>query len=461
MATLKVDLSHPGHYFAVGAIGLSTESNELETGRLDAAHDSLVRLMRLLGPSVLRVGGNSVDRSWWSTTGKTPPTWATSTVTPGDLYALRGLLVATGWRVLLGVDLGHFEPARAAEEARVASEILGSYLLGIEIGNEPDGYSGMDDDLRPASYDVEEYLREVEVYDKMLSAAVPGVAIYGPALGKIGWLAQMGAAASVFSEITQHYYPPVTCPAGPSDSVVHQPTVSELLSPAVRQQEDEILDMLGAVSVQADRPTRIGETGDGPCDGNSPSSPTLGSALWSLDWALRAASSGVTGLNFHGHFGLCGPDNQSPICAPSAAAASVGDVVPQAEYYGLLAASRLEGGRFVPVTVTSDSALTNMTTWATVAPNGTLRIVIDNLATTGFAQRILLPAPGHRATEESLVGPSANARSGISLGAAPVTSAGRWRPRRTTLYRAAGSFHLVVSPATAVVISLRREPASS
>ena len=101
-------------------MGLSTEASELETDHLSAAHDRLVRLMRLLGPSVLRIGGNSVDLSWWDSDGEPPPPWATSTVTPADLATLRGLLTATGWRVLLGVDLGHFEPVRAADEARYA-----------------------------------------------------------------------------------------------------------------------------------------------------------------------------------------------------------------------------------------------------------------------------------------------------------------------------------------------------
>jgi hypothetical protein len=114
-AVLRVDTSRPGDDFEVGAVGLSTEAEELSSGHLSADHPSLVRLMRLLGPAVLRIGGNSVDLSWWTSSGEPPPPWATNTVTPTDLRVLHGLLTATGWRVLLGVDLGHFEPARAAD----------------------------------------------------------------------------------------------------------------------------------------------------------------------------------------------------------------------------------------------------------------------------------------------------------------------------------------------------------
>jgi hypothetical protein len=130
-ATLTIDTAQPGNAFDVGAVGLSTEADELPTDHLSATHHRLVGLMRLLGPSVLRIGGHSVDLSWWTSREETPPPWATSTITPTDLSALQGLLAATGWRVLLGVDFGHFEPARVAEEARYAQQILGPELMGI------------------------------------------------------------------------------------------------------------------------------------------------------------------------------------------------------------------------------------------------------------------------------------------------------------------------------------------
>jgi hypothetical protein len=457
-AVLRVDTKQPGNAFDLGAVGLSVDANELGTGHLSADHPSLVRLMRLLGPAVLRIGGSSVDLSWWTSTGEPPPAWATNTATPRDLYALRGLLHATGWRVLLGVDLGHFEPVRAADEARIAQQILGAGLLGVEIGNEPNNYRDKNSKviLRPPTYGVGEYLREAEAYRQALRAAAPGVAVYGPALSRTRWLIQMGAAANMFSEITQHYYPTSSCPGAPSPTAAAQPTTAELLSPMARQQEVETLDALARAGALTGRPTRIGETGTGACGGNSSASPMFASALWALDWALRAASDGVEGLNFHGHLGDCGPYTQSPICAPSTEAAKAGDVVPQPEYYGLLAASRLEGGRFVPTSVIGSDPLPNLTTWATLAPGGTVTIAIDNLATAGLAQPLSIPMSGYTATEERLVGPSAEARSGIALGTAPVSSKGHWRPRLVNLFRRSGAFRVVVGPASAVIVILHR-----
>jgi hypothetical protein len=456
-AILRVDTEHPGPAFARGAVGLSVDANELGTGHLNADHPGLVRLMRLLGPSVLRIGGSSVDLSWWTSTGEPRPSWATNTATPGDLSALRGLLRATGWRVLLGVDLGHFEPARAGDEARVAQQVLGAGLLGVEIGNEPNDYANRKSKvvLRPPTYGASEYLREAEAYRQALEGAAPGIAVYGPALSGTRWLTQIGESARMFSEITQHYYPTGICPASPS-SAAGPPSSVELLSPTARQQEDETLSALTQAGALAGRPTRIGETGTGACGGNSSASPVFASALWSLDWALRAADAGVAGLNFHGHLGDCGSATQSPICAPTAEAAKAGEVVPQPEFYGLLAASRLEGGRFAPTSVIAPDPLPNLTTWATVAPDGTIKIAIDNLATTGAAQPVAIPMPGYTAAEELLAAPSAEARSGIALAAAPVTADGRWRPMLTRSPRSGRALRVSVRPASALIVILRR-----
>jgi hypothetical protein len=451
-AVLTVDVHHPGNAFRSGAVGLSTEAQELSAGQLTSVHPDLVRLMRLMGPSVLRIGGGTVDFSWWTSNGEAAPSWAENIITPADLVDLHTLLNATGWRVLLGVDLGHFEPARAADEARNAQRILGTALLGIEVGNEPNSYPRTKG-LRPASYNIGGYLGEAAVYGQALRAAVPGLALYGPSLSGTGrWLNQIGPNANLFTELTQHYYPTSVCPATPSS--LPPATVSGLLSIQVRQEEDELLASLLRAGRTAGRPVRIGETNGVSCGGSESASPVLASALWALDWSLRTASSGASGLNFHGRLGVCGSHSPSSVCAPSEAAAMAGEVVAQPEFYGLLAARLLEGGRFVPTHVNALAPLPNLTTWATLAPNGTLRIAIDNLATSGPAQPVLISRPGYViAAERKLIGSSLQARSGITLGTAPVTGTGLWRP--ATRPPASISQRVIVRPASAVILTLR------
>jgi hypothetical protein len=449
--TLELDTSQPGSAFAPGAVGLSTEAFELSSGHLSAEHPRLVRLMRMLGPSVLRVGGNSVDMSWWTSDGESAPAWASNTVTPADLSTLSGLLGATGWRVLLGVDLGHFEPARVADEARYAKSILGSKLLGIEVGNEPDDF-GRKEKLRPPTYSLGEYLGEAEAYGQALAAT--GVSVFGPAFGRTEWLTQMGVAASMFSEITLHYYPTSAC-ADAGSGATSKRLGTELLLPDVRQQEEETIEALVRAGSIAARPTRIGETNTAACPISPSAGPVFASALWALDWSLRAASHGVSGMNFHSDLNACGLYSDSPICASDEQAAHAGDVMAQPEYYGLLAAHLLEDGRFIPARLSTPSPLPNLTIWATLAPDRTVRIAIDNLATEGSPQPIAIPASGYLATSEALIG-SATERgdSGVSLGGAAVTYDGFWQPRRRRL-QGSGSTVISVPAESAVIVTLR------
>jgi hypothetical protein len=447
---LRLDTKHLGSPFDLGAVGLSAEAQELSRGRFAASHVSLVRLMRLLGPSVLRIGGNSMDLSWWTSSGEAPPAWAENTVTPADLRLLHGLLKATGWKVLLGVDLGHFEPTRAADEARAAQAILGTSLLGIEIGNEPDDFGHAQFSLRPRTYGVGEYLGEAGAYIQAVSAAAPGVAAYGPATTqKTTWLPLLGAQGRMFAQLTQHFYATSTCAGKPP---VVPPTISGLLSAAEHRLEDEKLATLTSAAAAAGLTSRIGETNDTACIASPAVSPVFASALWALDWALRASSSGVTGMNFHGNLGgVCGANPESPICAPSGPAAHDGALAAQPEYYGLLAARALEGGRFVPSNLSRP--MPSLTTWATLAHDGTLRIALENLATEGVAQSVSIPMSGYTATELPLVAPSAAARRGVTFGGAHVTGNG-WHARPVRV-RHRRTLRVAVPSASAVIVTLR------
>jgi hypothetical protein len=454
--------------FALGAIGLSTETRELATQDLSASHSSLVALMRLLGPGVLRIGGNSLDYSWWTSDDEQPPAWATTVITPADLVRLGKLLSATGWRTILGVDLGHFDPTRAADEARVAEHVLGSHLLGFEIGNEPNDYGKPLVGLRPRSYSASKYLDELVAYRDSMETAVPGFPLYGPDLGSPpsseAWLAPIASSPTTsFVAIDTHYYPTTySFPKGACEGTP-VPTAADLLSPEVREREDAVLRMTIRAGELAHRETRISETNDtASCDapGGPATSPVFASALWSLDWTLRAASAGVVGLNFHGYFGRCRPEAFSPICAAGLAAAIRGEVSARPEYYGLLAARQLEGGRFVPTRLVSPIPLPNLTTWATIAPDGMVTIAIDNLATTGLAQTLSIPISGYTATEERLTGPSVAARSSIAFGGAPVDGRGRWRPRLARVPRVGTSFRVVVGPASAMIVTLHPVPSA-
>jgi hypothetical protein len=118
------------------SVGLSFEASDLALPAF--ASGNLASYLKTLGTSVMRIGGNTSDETFWTSTGQTPPSWSIATITPADLTALNTLAKASGWKIILGVNLKQYDPARAADEAEHAVAALGSSLQAIEIGNEPD-----------------------------------------------------------------------------------------------------------------------------------------------------------------------------------------------------------------------------------------------------------------------------------------------------------------------------------
>jgi hypothetical protein len=275
------------------------------------------------------------------------------------------------------------------------------------------------------------------------------VSIYGPDLTQsMTWLPEITPTLRGFDEITQHFYATSTCPEPP---VAASQLSAELLSPEVRQREDAFLESLASVRLATGRPTRLGETNADSC--TSPlSTPTFASSLWSLDWVLRAVNSGMSGLNFHTRLHACS-FLESPMCAASEAAANAGDIVAQPEYYGLLAARQLEGGRFIPAIIESSSPSADLTSWATVLPGGTIDVVLENMASSGAAQPITIPTAGYEVSTKVLAAKSVEASSGVKLDGSEVTPAGRWHPRHVQARRER-SLELQIGPGTAQIVTL-------
>jgi hypothetical protein len=447
--TLQLDTRHPGPVFAPGSVGLSIEAFELGSMDLSSEHIRLVRLMRLLGPSVLRIGGNSVDASWWTSSGEPAPAWTQNTVTPADLIRLRGLLSATGWRVLLGVDLGHFEPARAADEALYARRILGSRLLGVELGNEPDDF-GKKERLRASNYGPGEYAAEASAYRAALTPS--GAALFGPALAQPEWLSALGTTLQTFTGLTLHYYPASACAGRAPTSTTPESAGSELLTPGVREEEEAVLAKLVLAGESAGRGVRIGETNAAACTTSPSAKPLFASSLWALDWALRASSHGVQGISFHGKFGYCA--HNSPLCAATQQAGREGLLSAAPEFYGLLAARQLEGGRFV-ATKLLGVAPAGLASFATLAPAGVVKVALENLDTTGEPQRVAITGFSGPFGTEELTGAAISSPERVSLGQRSVSPSGSWRAK-PLLRSASRQPILTLAPGSAVIVTLRK-----
>src|SRR2546429_3498656 len=144
--------------------GFSFEANVL-AGTAPSA-GNLYQYLKTLGAGVMRFGGNFVDTTFWTSKGEAQPSWAVATLTPADLQRLKTLATNSGWQVVLGVNLKQHDPARAADEAKFAKQILGTSLKAIEIGNEPNYYP---------NYSMAQYYADFEAYRSAINASAPGV----------------------------------------------------------------------------------------------------------------------------------------------------------------------------------------------------------------------------------------------------------------------------------------------
>ena len=430
-------------------LGLSFEGADLHAIAGYAGSGDLVELLRSLGPGVMRFGGISADVSTaWLTEGLAPA-WAQATVVPQDLAALAVLARETGWRVLLTVNLGHSDPAAAAQEAQVAHTQLGANLAGIAIGNEPDRYVA--DGLRPAGWAQAAYLTEVAAYRGAIAAAAPGVPIVGPdpSSGRLvlPWLTDL-AASQPPALLTDHYYPLTRCGG-------HRPKLSYLLSRVTRRNETATLARLAAIARASTLPLRVAETNNISCRGAPGVSNVFDSALWAVDYVARAMGSGLSGLNFHDL--IAEPRSYSPLAAGDASELASGALHANPEWYALLLARHLLGGRPVRANVTAPNR--DLTAAAFLSPSGTLRIALVNFAQP-TAQRLLvrlrLPRRFGAGPILRLTAPGPRATAHVSLGGRGVSNAGTWS-HEAPLPRVSGkpgSLELNVAASSAALVTL-------
>ncbi len=427
------------HSLPPAFIGLAVESWTLTKDQFQGSN--LAEYLRAIGPhGLLRIGGNSLDESLWMSHEEFPPAWATQGVaTPASLRALAAALRSTGWQVILGVNLRHYDPARAVDEARYATRILGSKLAAIEPGNEPDHYG-----ISEATYS-----QRFRGYARALHAALPAVPLVGPdaASGDTAWLrafARQEAGERQISLLTFHNYPESAC-AG------NRPTIADLLSLRDWRREKEAADAAVSAGAVAHVPAIIDETNSAVCWGAPGTSNVFASALWALDYTLLLAHEGLAEINFQGRIAGCA--QYSPLC-------TVGHgrhLVARPEFYGLLAALQVTPGRFLTL---ADPDTASLRAYAVSSKGGSLSIVLDNLGGPATVTVRLPRHSYHSASETTLEtssphGLSSTSTSGITLGGRQITANGVLRsPRYRRVKLDADSVTVSVKAGSAAIVKV-------
>jgi hypothetical protein len=412
---------------------------------------------------VLRFGGVTADeRVAWTDDETDRPPWAAEVLEAADLQRLGALAAGSGWRVLLTIGLGHYEPAAAASEAAAAKAALGESLEAVEIGNEPDSYAVHG--LRSEPWTPVQYDEQVMAYRSAIEAAAPGIALAGPDVSGSSAFEKWGPVEAIDQRpalLTGHHYP-LGCEEHPA------PTIERLLSPQIRQLEDVSLRRYMKISQASEIPFRLDETNTVSCGGVPGISNTFASALWAVNYLVEAMSAGVSGINLEGNPANC--EGYTPVCAPTPEDLATGALRAQPEWYALLFARALIGERPLRTIVSSparpsapggpsSSGRPNVEVTAFLATDGALHFVIvddDPPQARSVAVRLRVGSGFHGASILSLTAPSPAALAGVQLGGRAVEPDGLWSepPRLPRAANDGGAITVEVAPSSAALLTV-------
>lgn len=453
-ATVSIDFANPGGRLPGDLVGLSFEMRELGIGNLDARKGNMVQLFRTLGPSNVRISGNTLDRDGiWLADGQALPSpqpdWLQHVVTPSDIERLHEFLRVTGWKTEIGINLGRWDAAAAADQAKVMTEVLGDQLVAVECGNEPDQWVGKG--FRPTGYAYADYRKD---FQACAAAVGPDIPLAGPdaASPSTTWAASLARDESRLGMVMLHQY--AMDPTG---------TMARLLSPETRaSQLRSITPNLNAAK-ELGKPLRLDETNSAWGGGIDGISNKHGSALWALDYSLQLGEAGVAGLNFHGGLGVCDQpiwngkwQLYTPICASGKAGelAQIYRVMPI--YYGLWMARRLGTGQFLPVTLNTDR---NITAYAVRGDDGRLRLAVISKEdpATGPAQLKVAVGSANRGAQVLTMTGSSLTGVDTAVNGSTVDSAGKLKPGKPTRAQVRGGTLTVdLAAGSAAVLTLDR-----
>jgi hypothetical protein len=401
-----------------GFAGLSYEKSELYGRFFIASNSDLIGLFNRLGPSVLRIGGNSVDMNVWSPNG---PGQTAGQIAPTDVASFAAFVKATGWKCIYGINLGGSAsgattPALAAAEVAYAAQQFGSSLLGIEIGNEPDNYGTS---YFPGNWSLAQFITLWEQFRTAILATTPSVPITGPATGayEANWTVPFGqiVTKNEITLLTQHYYR--------GNGLLPSATAAFLITPDGTLLSDLAILKSGAQSIGI--PYRMSECNSFYNGGSSGVSNSYASSLWAVDYLFNCVQGGASGVNFHG-------GGSGPGYTPIANGGIVIGVRP--EFYGILLFT-LAGQGTLYTTQLSTEPL-NITAYAVKTSSGSLNLIVVNKDLSQNLQLTTqLPQSASSATllvmtqlSSGATGPDLSATSGVTIQGASVNLDGTFSP---------------------------------
>ncbi|OBZ74672.1 Beta-glucuronidase [Grifola frondosa] len=271
----------------------------------------------------IRVGGNTQETATLvlstpdgaiiekDKTSTTNPTDTPALIfTPGLLYMLANVssLVNTKW--YLGIPFNDTTNLRL-EIAEYGESILGSNVLGFQVGNEPDLYVAHGH--RPANYSVWDYFGEFGVVVNAIAAdaQIPTRNnLIAPSLQGT-WTPEdvfntgfVAAYTNALGILSVEHYPDDNCAAAYPDAGFGAPKDPQTEFPNFLTHasgQGIVSAYLNATSFaqSVGKPFMMFETNTASCGGFPGISDAFGSALWALDYGLQMAYTNFTGALLH------------------------------------------------------------------------------------------------------------------------------------------------------------------
>jgi len=387
--------------------GLSTEKKHIFDGFFSPSNNQGIGLYRLLGASLLRIGGNSVDTTTWTPSGAG---LTTNEVAPSDIDALAAFISATGWKVLYGVNLAQSTPALAAAEVAYVVKALGDSLYGIEIGNEPDLYKNV---YFSSIWKFADYLTLWQSFATAIRQSSPHVPLTGPAAAQnIATYFQPFAetVGSQISLLTKHYYR--------GNGAATTSTVDALLSYPDTALQNQ-LSQLFTISQSVGIPFRMAETNSFYGGGASGVSNSYASSLWMIDHVMTSALGGASGVNFHGGGSATGytqyvSKNNSVIAL-------------NPEFYGLKLLSLAGSGALLATTISANGL--NVSAYSIQAAQGAIHVILVNKdSTQNLSVSIMLPIMPNSAALQVMQGPLLNSTENPTIQGGSIGLDGSFTP---------------------------------
>ncbi|EJD52125.1 hypothetical protein AURDEDRAFT_111590 [Auricularia subglabra TFB-10046 SS5] len=268
------------------------------------------------GPPVLRCGGNTQEKAQLveSLPGGIPmhkiaigPTGYTNTptlmYTIDIIKAIRATSDLLGIKWWLGIPMNQTNPPRI-EIVEAAEDLMGEYLAGWQLGNEPDLY--FNHNYRPEGYTVDNYMEEFQtITDAIVSnpnirvknnIGGPGVCCLWhlpDLIFNMNYIPRFDHALSAL--IIQHY-PYDNCIKGQHDP---QAMMNEYMQHGfARAFGDHYADVV-RVSVAAGKPVVLLETNTASCNGFLGLSDAFSASLWAMDLSLYLAATNFSNVMLH------------------------------------------------------------------------------------------------------------------------------------------------------------------